>query len=155
MSTQTAGLNCIKDEISKIRKRVQMYTIFNIPKPAPVEYRIVKSGGVPGKSSIRSVLSLDEYKDIFEECRSNIDLGQAYFIAYDFNYFNEEKLNKAVLCLISYVPDTLMPLTKVLYASNALNVKSSLDFPLHIPFNNPDDFNFENILQICSKFKKN
>ncbi|EQB60207.1 cofilin-like protein [Vairimorpha apis BRL 01] len=148
------GLDDLENEVQRLKKRYFEFLIFNISNLDPIEYHIKKTGGKNYNGEL--IINYNEKKliETFNICRENVEQDVPCFIVYDFVFY-EKGLWKTSLCLISFIPDNLNIKNKVVYSTNALNLKRLLEIPLLISVNNVDDLTYENIKDRCNKYKLN
>lgn len=146
------GLDDVENEVHRLKKRFFEFLIFNISNMDPVEYQIKTTGGKNYTGELIINYNEKDLIETFNRCKENVEQGVPCFIVYDFVFF-EKGLWKTSLCLISFIPDTLNIRKKVVYSTNALNLKGLLEIPLHISINNVEDLNYSNIRDKCNKYK--
>lgn len=150
MSLTMPGLDLVKIEVEEIRSGRSRYTIVDLCTKELISVSIVNSGGKMEEFDYKKRYSIEELRNIFEKCTAEIREDEAGFVIYDFIYFDRDDIQKNTLCLISYIPEHLGTFKKVVYSTNALNIKNLLDIPLHISINKKSDLTFDNIAAKCA-----
>ncbi|AFN83841.1 putative ADF actin-binding protein [Encephalitozoon romaleae SJ-2008] len=150
MSLTIPGLDLIKNEISEIRSGNLRYTIAYLSIKEPISLSVVRSGGRIKNFDYKRKYTIEELHETFEEFLEGINEKDPCFVVYDFIHFDDDGIQKNTLCLISYIPEHLMPLEKVAYSTNVLNLKDLLDISVHIPIKKKSDFIFDDIAEKCA-----
>lgn len=150
MSLTMPGLDLVRNEIEEIKSGRLRYAMVDLSTKEPISLSVLKCGGKNEEFDYKKKYSIGELKKIFEECISGLKDEEAGLVMYDFIYFDDDDIQKNTLCLISYIPDHLGTFKKVVYSTNALNIKNLLDIPLHILINRKSDLTFDNIASKCA-----
>lgn len=153
MSLTMPGLDLVRSEVEEIKSRRLRYVMIDLSTKEPISLSVIKSGGKNEKFDYKKKYSIDELEGIFEECFAGVGEEEASLVIYDFIYFDRDDIQKNTLCLISYIPEHLGIFKKVVYSTNALNIKNILDIPLHISTNRKSDLTFENIAAKCAALR--
>ncbi|WUR04193.1 putative ADF actin-binding protein [Vairimorpha necatrix] len=147
------GFTDVEREVESLRKRSNMYTVFNIPNLDPVTYKVIKNGGLDYKGELTINYQENILKEIFEECMEIVKANSPCYIIYDFVFYDKD-LWKNTFCLISYIPDSLKIKEKVAYSTNALTLIKDMRIPLHISCTKKEELTFNEVKERCSKFRR-
>lgn len=150
MNLTIPGLEAVRGRVEEIRSGRLRYAMVNLSTREPISLSVVKSGGKSDEFDHNKRPSTEELKDVFGEYAAAVSDDEAGLAIYDFAYFDSDDIQKNTLCLISYIPENLGAFKKVVYSTNALNIKNMLDIPLHIPINSRGDLTFDNIAAKCA-----
>lgn len=146
------GLEDVREEVKKLRERSAMYSVIKICNSDPVEYSVVKNGGINLKGEIKMNYNEQELIDIFNACIQDIKDDEPCYILYDFVFF-DKGLWKNAFCMISFIPEKLHIHKKVVYSTNALRVIDDLGIPLHVSFTNKKEITYDEVKNKCSRFR--
>ncbi|CAD25755.1 ACTIN-BINDING PROTEIN OF THE ADF FAMILY [Encephalitozoon cuniculi GB-M1] len=150
MNLMIPGLDLIRSEIEEIKSGNLRYTIADLSTKEPISLSIVRSGGKVKDFDYKRKYTVEELQGIFKEFSAGVNEQDPCLVVYDFIHFDDDGIQKNTLCLISYIPEHLVPLKKVAYSTNALNLKELLDISVHIPIKKKSDLIFENIAEKCA-----
>ena len=150
MNLTIPGLDLMRSKIEEIRSGNLRYTIADLSIKEPISLSIVKSGGGVKDFDYKRRYTMEELRGIFEEFSAGVSEQDPCLVVYDFLHFDDDGIQKSTLCLISYIPEHLVPLKKVAYSTNALNLKDLLDISVHIPIKKKADLVFDNIAEKCA-----
>lgn len=150
MNLTIPGLDLMRSEIDEIRSGNLRYTVVDLTIKEPISLSIVRSGGRVKAFDYKHRHTIEELRGIFEEFSNGVNEQDPCLVVYDFVHFDDDGIQKNTLCLISYIPEHLVPLKKVAYSTNALNLKEVLDISVHIPIKKKSDLVFDNIAEKCA-----
>ncbi|ADM12358.1 putative ADF actin-binding protein [Encephalitozoon intestinalis ATCC 50506] len=150
MSLTIPGLDLIRNEIEEIKSGNLRYTIANLSIKEPISLSVLRNGGRVKDFDYKRKYTIKELQGIFEEFSESVNEQDPCLVVYDFIHFDDDGIQKNTLCLISYIPEHLVPLKKVAYSTNALNLKELLDISVHISIKKKSDLIFDNIAEKCA-----
>ncbi|KAM0672913.1 putative actin depolymerization factor [Ordospora colligata] len=153
MDITIPGIDVVRAELKKIMSGVQRYTILSLSEEKPTSLSIVKSGGCAEAVGGNKRYTVEELRRIFEEFSSNVQDNVPCFAIYDFVYFDDDRIQKKTLCLVSYIPENLAPQKNVPYSTNALNLKDVLNISMHISIKRKIDLEFDNFVEKCTALR--
>jgi hypothetical protein len=157
MLLHTDGLKEVEVEVSKVRRRELLYTIFVIPGTLDIKYKVITNMKRNNPPSIRKPLDETALKDEFNVFIKKIDPKSCCFIVYDFEFYTKsDGAFRSVLCLFSYIPDdSCAPNEKFVYSSNSISLRDALSIGKYIPVNNYSDITYEKVVECCTPLGKN
>ena len=155
MLTQATGFEKVKKYADDIRRRKVIYCIFTIDPVDPVGFKILHVVENNLQVSAKDIISKENLEKTFEECKSKITDGSGYFIAYDFGYFGPENDFRNLLCLFSFIPDSLKVKSKVVFSKSSLELAELLGMAKHLPVKSTADLDYKEIRQMCTMHKRN
>ncbi|KAI4290898.1 cofilin [Pancytospora philotis] len=148
------GMGDIEREVQKLLAHKQKFVVFDFASINPITARIVSHGGVDSSADLRATPSMETLHRTFAECRGKLDPSNAYFVVYDFGYYNDRDCYRDLVVFISYVPDSLSARQKMAYASNVASVLAFLGLAQHIETHEMDEFTFESIYAECMRIQR-
>lgn len=148
------GYEKVHGEVQRVRTRKLTYTIFEIGSVDPVELIVKTSGGIDGSVDLRSTPSEQELVEIFEECKSQLIESKAFFVVYNFGYYNEKRNYREMIMLISFIPEQEGLRKKIAMASNMATLLNLLEIPIHIQSDELSEFTFDRLERECLSIQR-
>ncbi|KAK1351125.1 putative cofilin/tropomyosin-type actin-binding protein [Hamiltosporidium tvaerminnensis] len=156
MAHETVGLDEVKRESEKLKRRESIFVIFNIPSFKPVEFAILDTYERTNSSASGDAMDEKEMRKIFDICKSKIKKNSCCYVIYDFGFYRNDRAFRNMVCLITYIPDDHCSANdRVIYSNSGLLLTSSLSISKQMTFNSFEEFTFNNLVERCSSHKKN
>ena len=148
------GYSQVEPEVLGVRTHKKTFTIFEISQLDPVALQVVASGGIDTSANVRAILSEEELKNIFEDCRNLLKKEKPCFVVYNFGYYNDKNCYREMLLFVSFIPDFSNLRYKIAMTSNTSVLQGFLNTPMHIGIYDLEDFEYENFKKECSNIQR-